>query len=113
MTSGVPQGSVLGPLIFVIFINDLEESVKCGVKLYADDTKIWAVINSDMDSEEFQKQINALFQWSVTWQLHVHPDKCHILKLGNKPDETAYTIGTDENLKILEEYSKVQYFNLY
>ena len=103
VTSGVPQGSVLGPLLFVIFINDLEESVKCGVKLYADDTKIWAVINSDMDSEEFQKQINALFQWSVTWQLHFHPDKCHILKLGNKPDETAYTIGTDENLKILEE----------
>merc|ERR1712055_1219163 len=60
-------------------------------------------MGSDMDSEEFQKQINALFQWSVTWQLHFHPDKCHILKLGNKPDETAYTIGTDENLKILEE----------
>ena len=97
VTSGVPQGSVLGPLLFVIYINDLEGSVSCGVKLYADDTKIYAVVNSDEDSEEFQKQINALSQWSITWKLHFHPDKCHILKIGNKPDEMIYTIKSEDN----------------
>ena len=97
VTSGVPQGSVLGPLLFVIYINDLEGSVSCGVKLYADDTKIYAVVNSDEDSEEFQKQINALSLWSITWKLHFHPDKCHILKIGNKPDEMIYTIKSEDN----------------
>ena len=103
VTSGVPQGSVLGPLLFVIFINDLTEAVNCGVKLYADDTKIYAVVNSDGDSAQFQQQINALFEWSMTWQLQFHPDKCHILKLGKKQVKTEYTMGTDENKYTLEE----------
>lgn len=103
VTSGVPQGSVLGPLLFVIFINDLEDAVGCGIQLYADDTKIYAVVNNDEDSEEFQKQINSLFQWSATWQLQFHPDKCHILKIGpNKDENYKYTLGTDNNQTNLE-----------
>ena len=103
VTSGVPQGSVLGPLLFVIFINDLCDTVSCGVKLYADDTKIYAIVNSNANSDEFQKQINSLFQWSEMWQLKFHPDKCHILKIGNYDENTAYTLGSDDNLAILKE----------
>ena len=103
VTSGVTQGSVLGPLLFVIYINDLEDSVNCGVKLYADDTKIFAVVNSDLESENFQKQIDSLTRWSETWKLHFHPDKCHVLKIGNKPDATEYNMQNNSALCKLEE----------
>ena len=107
VTSGVPQGSVLGPLLFVLFINDLEDAVSCGVKLYADDTKIFAIVNNDTDSKEFQKQINSLYQWSTTWQLKFHPDKCHILKIGpNQEENFVYTMGTEDNQTNLEESSE-------
>ena len=103
VTSGVPQGSVLGPLLFVIYINDLEDSVNCGVKLYADDTKIFAVVNNDIESKDFQKQIDSLTRWSETWKLHFHPDKCHILKIGNKPDTIEYNMQNNHALCKLKE----------
>ena len=90
MSSGVPQGSVLGPLLFIIFINDLPEAVKCGVKLYADDTKIYYIVNSIINSEELQQEINQLYEWSVIWQLEFHPDKCHVVHIGKKNIGASY-----------------------
>ena len=103
VTSGVPQGSVLGPLLFVIFINDLPEAVNCSVKLYADDTKIYAVIKNALDSRKLQEEINKLFRWSVTWQLMFHPDKCHIIKLGKEREEYVYTMGEQDDISFLTE----------
>ena len=68
-----------------------------------DDTKIYAIVNSDTNSEGVQRQINSLFQWSDTWQLKFHPDKCHVLKIGNDNDNTIYTMGSGNNLTNLEE----------
>ena len=104
VTSGVPQGSVLGPILFIIFINDLPDAVSCGVKLYADDTKIYAVVNSEAEARILQEEINKLFHWSVTWQLLFHPDKCHILKIGfGISDEVTYTMGSGDDETILDE----------
>ena len=103
VTSGVPQGSVLGPLLFVIYINELEESVSCGVKLYADDTKVFAVVNHESESKAFQEQIDALSRWSEMWQLKFHPDKCHILKLGRKPDMNNYVMKNENEICKLKE----------
>ncbi len=62
--SGIPQGSVLGPILFVIFINDLPNVVTCGIKLFADDTKIYNVIQSTDDCEALQRDLLAMETWA-------------------------------------------------
>ena len=69
VTSGIPQGSVLGPLLFVIFINDLPDCVTSEAYLFADDTKIFRVIANEEDRGELQKDLNRLDTWSKDWLL--------------------------------------------
>ena len=80
--SDIPQGSVLGLLLFVVYINDLPESVKSNIFLFADDTKILKQITSKEDALDLQSDIDSLEQWSNKWLLSFHPDKCHVLTLG-------------------------------
>ena len=79
--SGVPQGSILGPTLFIMFINDMISQVSAGtnIALYADDTKIWRKIESWSDHEQLQKDITALHSWSVTNKMVFHPNKCKVL----------------------------------
>ena len=81
--SGVPQGSILGPLLFLLFINDIYIGIDKDTNIgqYADDTKIWRKINTQSDCELLQNDINTLFKWSVRNQMHFHPDKCKVLQI--------------------------------
>ena len=88
--SGIPQGTVLGPLLFVLYINDLLDNVTSHGFLYADDTKIFRQISTQKDSEKLQNDIENLEDWSNKWLLRFHPDKCHVLTLG-KFENTMYT----------------------
>ena len=87
--SGVPQGSVLGPLLFILFVNDLPDTITSTCKLFADDTKIYK------DSKQhliIQEDINSLFQWSKKWQLEFNVDKCKVLHIGKyNPCHIYYT----------------------
>ena len=95
--SGVPQGSVLGPVLFLLFINDLPEEVVSELLLYADDAKIFRVIRSDEDREVLQRDLHAMSLWSAIWLLSFHPDKLKKLTISRKmfQVERRYRVGDD------------------
>ena len=77
--SGIPQGSILGPILFTIFINDLPECVTSKCKMFADDTKIY---NKSIMNSEIQTDLDSLHEWSNQWCLNFNVDKCKVLHLG-------------------------------
>ena len=79
--SGVPQGSILGPILFLLYVNDLPDYVKHTAKMFADDTKLYTKINSVSDCEELQEDLNALAHWSRLWLLKFNADKCIVLRI--------------------------------
>lgn len=93
VSSGVPQGSVLGPLLFVLYINDLPMVTDCVVKLFADDTKLYGPAKTIEDCQKIQNDIDRMVEWSKRWQLRFHPDKCKILKIGDGHVEYDFQLG--------------------
>ena len=87
--SGVPQGSILGPLLFVLFINDIHAAISPGTKcaLYADDTKIWRTIVTESDCFALQNDITSLHNWSKTNLMNFHPHKCKVMSIKLKADD--------------------------
>jgi hypothetical protein len=76
--SGVPQGTVLGPLCFLIYINDMGSSRTSSSILFADDSLLYRPINCIEDTTKLQEDLTELVQWSKTWQMAFHPAKCYI-----------------------------------
>ena len=95
LTSGVPQGSVLGPLLFLPFINDVTDLFDgtVNVKLYADDVKIYFEIIKNASVDCLQKGINDLSTWAEKWQLKFSIDKCFHLRAKLKDYQTSFTHG--------------------
>ena len=92
VTSGVPQGSVLGPTLFILYINDLPESVRSSVRIFADDTKIFDRVPSSGGPELIQQDIDAVASWSDLWQLPFNESKCKILHIGSNNPCYVYTM---------------------
>ena len=84
VTSGVPQGSVLGPLLFLIYINDIDYHLKSSIRLFADDCVLYNKITSKADCEVLQSDLNGILTWSQIWQLSLCSSKCKVMRITNK-----------------------------
>ena len=81
VSSGVPQGTVLGPTLFLLYINDIDTNIQSQVRLFADDCLIYRPIYSNKDHEQLQQDLNSLTQWATSWQMEFNVTKCNILQL--------------------------------
>ena len=86
VTLGVPQGTVLGPLIFLLFINDIHENLDSTLRLFADDALLYRSINTMNDSVILQNDIDKLVSWSKTWQMQFNVTKCHTMRISRKKE---------------------------
>ena len=103
--SGVPQGSVLGPVLFLIFINDLDGATQLVdiLRKFADDTKLGKVIRTNEDARDLQQALTALEDWAATWGMAFNTGKCKVMHLGANNGRSQYTMGGQVLQQIDEE----------
>ena len=91
--SGVPQGSVLGPILFVLYINDVPDIVKSTAKLFADDIKLYNQVTRDNSegADQIQHDLETLEKWSDTWLLRFNASKCKCMHIGHENPARCYT----------------------
>ena len=103
MVSGVPQGSVLGPLFFTIFINDLPRNINNIAKLYAD---FIGVIKEPNDIKNLQNDIFKLQEWADIWQMSFNYDKCKVMHFGRKNLKNIYEMS--DKIESLHKIEKTE-----
>ena len=81
VTAGVPQGSVLGPILFLLYINDLPENIHSEIRLFAEDTVVYLTINSKADCQTLQQDRHKLEIWEKDWEMEFNPSKCQVLHI--------------------------------
>lgn len=108
--SGVPQGSVLGPLLFLIYINDMPLTVESILALFADDSFLYRIILNQNDAITLQNDLDKLQLWEEEWSMEFHPKKCKVLRITNKrkPIISNYKIHDEE----LETVDKAKYLGV-
>jgi hypothetical protein len=82
--SGVPQGSVLGPLLFLIYINDIGRDIGSTIRLFADDCIVYRVVNNILDVSSLQNDLDKLVKWGNEWQMEFNVKKCSVMHLSRK-----------------------------
>ena len=104
VTSGVPQGSVLGPLLFLLYVNELPKLTKSELKMFADDVKLFRGIESAADVQTLQDDLNVLSHWSKEWLLRFNTSKCKVMHVGHGNPSHDYSMeqqdGTIERLQV-------------
>ena len=93
VSSGVPQGSVIGPILFLIFINDLPALAENLVRLFADDTKLFGSSLTPVDCDRLQEDIDRFEEWARTWGMSFHPLKCKVMRFGKNANPYEYTMS--------------------
>ena len=98
--SGVPQGSVLGPLLFILYVNEIPEILQGTAKLFADDTKVY---DKASKKDSLQKDLDTLYLWSSKWLLKFNKTKCKVMHVGRNNPRNDYKIGSVLLEKVSEE----------
>ena len=91
VTSGVPQGSVLGPTLFLIYINDIDDGIISKLSKFADDSKLVKGLRTNEDSEILRRDLVKLEDWAETWQMEFNVEKCAVLHAGHNNPKNEYT----------------------
>ena len=91
--NGVPQRSVLGPILFLIYINDLEDDISSKVLKFADDTKVFRKVTNDTDKKNLQDDLDKLVKWSEKWQMLFNFGKCKCIHIGHGNMDEEYKMG--------------------
>ena len=105
-TSGVPHGSVLGPILFVIFINDIDtalEKAHLFLSKFADDTKAGRVVDTEDGVASVQKDLDCFSKWAKDWQMQFNVGKCKVLHLGPSNPRNTYIMDGQELIATEEE----------
>jgi len=101
--SGVPQGSVLGQLLFLIYINDLEFGIDNWILKFADDTKIFTRISDDNDWHSLQDDLSKLTTWSEKWQMLFNTNKCKVMYIGKSQKKYPYYMNNQQLEEVTQE----------
>ena len=91
--TSIPQGSVLGPTLFLIYINVLPLRVNCSGSLYADDKLLYQPVYTIEDDVRFQNNFDAVHKWSVDWKMPFNDKKCKVIEFGSQNYKPAYKLG--------------------
>ena len=103
VTSGVPQGSVLGPILFVIFINDFPTLLQSSVKLFADDAKLYSDVSNIQGYHMLQEDLNTCVDWANQWLMEFHPKKCKVIHYGKRNEKKDYSLNKSPVIHVTEE----------
>ena len=91
--SGVPQGSVLGPILFLIYIQDFEDDISSKVLKFADDTKLFRKVTNYTDKQSLQDDLDTIVKWSEKWQMLLNFWKCKCIYIGHGNMDEEYKMG--------------------
>ena len=110
VTSGVPKGSVLGPLLFLLYINDLPQNIQSQVRLFADDTAVYLTVTSLEDANILQSDLDTLEEWERTCDIEFNPGKCQVLHItrSRQPLQSQYTLHG----QVLESVDSAKYLGV-
>ena len=110
VTSGVPQGSVLGPILFLVFINNLPDDIRSKVRLFADDTAVYLAVSNLEDAKQLQEDLDRLGDWSLKWDMEFNPSKCTVIHV----TRSKYPVPSQYILydHVLESVSSTKYLGV-
>jgi len=104
VTSGVPQGSVLGPLLFLIYINDIANGIKSEVRLFADDCALSRVIINTNSCEDLQADLNRISSWCRTWGMKLNSLKCSVVSFSHKKNITSFPYSINDTPLSVDDF---------
>ena len=110
VTTGVAQCSVLGPILFLVYINDLPQDIVSQVRLFADDTAIYLKLATEHDSDILQKDLDRLQAWESKWNMEFNPSKCQVVRVTSS--RTSYKTEFVLHGQVLDTVTSARYLGM-